>query len=312
MNANIAARFNPQAKLAVHPRFREFIAGNAAGNAIAPINVEVSITHRCQATCGWCFYAGTHVTGPESLMPVEMAEALLADMRKIGCEAVTWTGGGEPALHSDLGRLVNRAADLGLRQGLFTNGLKMPVVQGNWLSWVRISYTNRPWDRDVIGSWRAAAPVVGLVINYVGADEPIHEALEIAGQQGLDYVQVRPALNLRGLVTSRALPQIEHPLLHCTQYKFDDSPNPHGYSRCYGYHFVPFVWHNGDVDVCGYHPGRGQGYTIGSLKTDSFEWIMQQRQQSVPVIPECQVCCKNHEVNKLINAALTLQDRSFV
>ncbi len=125
-----------------------------------------------------------------------------------------------------------------------------------------------------------------------------------------DYVQVRPALKFHGQTVNIEPPRIEHPLIQITDYKFDAAKHKHGYATCEGYHFVPFIWEDGNVDVCSYmrkHPG----YTLGNIYESSLKEILDRAPKSVPVISKCQVCCKNHEMNKAVHHARGLQDINF-
>lgn len=303
------SRFNPQVKLATHRQFHEFVAGKK----VFPINYEVCPTHVCQAKCSWCFYAGTHLKmGPESIMDLAVANQLIDDIAVLKAKALTWSGGGEPTLHPDFPALVERARDVGLKQGLFTNGLSMPKYRPEVLEWIRVSNTDRDWNVNVLKAIRQKAKVLGMAINYIGDDAGVHHALEVADEVGVDYVQVRQALSLRGYMTDRKPPEIDHPKLLITRYKFEDASRPHGYSECFGFNFVPFIWHDGDVDVCGYHRNKGEPYTLGNLHNMRLVQIMASAPRSVPVCESCQVCCKNHEANKLVNTALSLQDAAFV
>jgi hypothetical protein len=151
-----------------------------------------------------------------------------------------------------------------------------------------------------------------MAYNYTGNDEEVRNALATGKSLDVDYVQIRQALNLRGLVTNRMPPQINDPLMFITTYKFDDSANPHGYRDCTGFNFVPFIWNNGNVDVCGYMRNKGSPYTLGNVYLKPIKQIIDEAPRSVPVIPSCQVCCKNHEINKLVNDASQLKDKEFV
>lgn len=303
------ARFSPQAKLVQHRQFSDFISGKK----VYPINIEVCPTHVCQAKCPWCFYAGTHLKmGPDSIMDFGVATTLIDDMSVLSVSALTWSGGGEPTLHPKFGDLVTRAHDAGLKQGLFTNALSPPKYRPEILEWIRCSNTDRPWNENVLKELRQKAKVLGMALNYVGDDAAVYAALEVGERCKVDYVQVRQALNLRGHVTTRRPPEIDHPLMMMTTYKFDDSANPHGYSDCYGYNFVPFIWHDGDVDVCGYHRHKGHPYTLGNLHKSGLKSIIDAAPRHVPVCGTCQVCCKNHEANKITNAAVNVKDAHFV
>jgi organic radical activating enzyme len=302
-------RFNPQVKLATHRQFHEFVAGGK----VYPINYEVCPTHVCQAKCSWCFYAGTHLSmGPDSVMDFEVATQMIKDMFHLHAKAITWSGGGEPTLHPRFRELVELAQANNLKQGLFTNGLSMPKYDPSILEWIRVSNTDRPWNVSVLKELRQRAKVLGMAINYVGDEAGVHRALEVADEVGVDYVQVRQALALRGYLVDRPPPDIQHPKLMVTKYKFEDCTQPHQYQECFGFNFVPFIWHDGDVDVCGYHRKKGHPYTLGNLHTMRLSHIMLRAPRSVPVCTTCQVCCKNHEANKLVNTALALQDVAFV
>jgi MoaA/NifB/PqqE/SkfB family radical SAM enzyme len=302
-------RFNPQAKLTIHRQFQEFIAGGK----VYPINYEVCPTHVCQAKCSWCFYSGTHLKmGPDSVMDFKVAEELIDDIASLKASALTWSGGGEPTLHPKFADMVARAASVGLKQGLFTNALSMPKYDPSLLEWIRVSNTDRDWNVGVMKTIREKAKVLGMAINYVGDDAGIHRALEVADEVGVNYVQVRQALALRGYLTDRKPPQINHPKLMVTTYKFEDCTQPHQYQECYGFNFVPFIWHDGDVDVCGYHRKKGAPYTLGNLHQMRLPHILLRAPRSVPVCTTCQVCCKNHEANKAVNTALALEDVDFV
>lgn len=303
------SRFNPQVKLAVHRQFQEFVAGSK----VYPINYEICPTHVCQAKCSWCFYAGTHLKmGPDSIMDEAVAIQLIDDIAMLNAQAITWSGGGEPTLHPKFPVFVARAAHNGLKQGLFTNGLSAPKYDPSLMEWIRVSNTDRDWNVNVLKELRQRAKVLGMAINYVGDDDGVHRALEVADLVGVDYVQVRQALALRGYLTDRKPPEIDHPKLMITKYKFEDCTQPHQYQECYGFNFVPFIWHDGDVDVCGYHRKKGKPYTLGNLHDMRLMHIMLRSPRSVPVCNSCQVCCKNHEANKLVNAAIALQDKHFV
>lgn len=332
-------RFNPQLKLASQERFAQFVTGLRAAGAgsasssgsttatlrspglkIAPINVEVSLTHVCQAKCDWCFYRGTHLKmTTDSYMPWQLVTELLEDMVELKVKAVTWTGGGEPTLHPQFRDVVEMVYDTGLKQGLFTNGLSLPKYRPELLEWIRVSNTDRDWNVTVLKELRKSAKVLGMALNYTGDDAKMRRAIEVAEETGVDYLQVRQALNLRGLVTELRPPEVNHPKVFITDYKFDNSANPHGYKECYGFNFCPFVWHDGTVTVCGYMkylpdwpPDKSNPYVLGTLHRQRFLTIMANAPVSVPVCSSCQVCCKNHEANKLVNDAVRLKDVEFV
>ena len=55
-----------------------------------------------------------------------------------------------------------------------------------------------------------------------------------------------------------------------------------------------------------------EGYNLGNIYEDRFEDIFENFPNSVEVRKTCQICCKNHEINKLINTAMNIKDGDFV
>jgi MoaA/NifB/PqqE/SkfB family radical SAM enzyme len=303
-------RFNPQLKLALNPRFGKFVAGEK----VYPINIEVSPSNVCDAICDWCFYKGTHTKPKEgAYMEDGMLVRLLHEMKELDVKAISWTGGGEPTLHPMFPQAVELAHELGLKQGMFTNARSPRGIRytPEHFDWIRVSNTDEDWNKDNLKELRARTKILGMAVNYDGNDEVVRHAEEVGEEIGVDYIQIRQALNLRGLVTTRLPPALTSKKAFLTTYKFDDSSNPHGYSACYGFNFVPFIWNDGSVDVCGYMK-KVPGYSLGSLKEKSLRQIIDEAPRSVPVRDICQVCCKNHEINKATNTALALEDKDFV
>lgn len=292
-------RFNPSLKLATHKEFASYLLGNQ----VPPINVEISPTGRCQANCEWCFYSGQRDTAE---LEVSVLLDLMLGLEEIGTKAISWTGGGEPTMHHEFERLTEMTL---LKQGLFTNGLKV-AYNPALFDWIRVSKTNMPWDVEKMRKLRECK-TLGLCVNYTGDEEAVREAIDVAEDVGANYVQVRPALRRGGLPTILYPPIIKHPKLVISDYKFEEARKGKTYSSCEGFHFVPFVWQNGDVSACAYHKGDDR-YKLGNLYEKGIKEILERAPRSLPVIDSCQTCCKNHEINMEIDEAKGLEDRDFV
>jgi len=236
--------------------------------------------------------------------------SLLLYFHNIHLKAITWTGGGEPTLHPMFDKMVSLAATYKFKQGLITNGLAKINYNPTQFDWIRVSVTPNPLNVVNLKKLRACK-TLGICINDTGDDEVIKDTLRIGEKVGVDYVQVRPALFSTGSKSFVRTPTIEHPLLKITKYKYEDQKKDRGYDKCYGYHFVPFLWEDGNVDVCGYMRGV-EGYNLGNIYTDKFEDIFDNFPRSVEVRKTCQICCKNHEINKLVNTAINIKDGDFV
>jgi len=287
-------RFEPTLKLARNERLTKYLNGDK----ILPIHIEISPSGRCNANCDWCFYKQDN--------QLIDTEALLKTIKEIEpfVQAITWTGGGEPTLHPDFRKFIKN----NLKQGLFTNGLKVNY-DPSIFEWIRVSQTDKEWSIENLKKLRECK-TLGMCINYLGDVENIKESLKIAKEVGVDYLQVRPALSVGNNPTSIERPNLEDELLLITDYKFEECSKERTYTKCEGYHFIPFIWQNGDIDVCAYHKGNPK-FNLGNIYNESITNILKKAPKYVEV-EDCQICCKNHEINKLISNMRKLEDIDFV
>jgi len=278
-----------------------------------PVHVEISPTSVCNAKCPWCFYADNDAKKGRVEIPYDTMLEALRTMSHMGVKAISWTGGGDPSMHPQIEALIYNAHQLGFRQGMFTNARKA-IVEPHLLDWIRISITEDYVLPAQVAAY-AQATKVGVCFNLCASNlDKLKSVVIQADRAHVAYLQIRPAL----APTAAQQEVVECPRwLHehssrgmriiLTEYKWQDCMQPHGYPICYGHHFVPFIWHNGDVDVCAYHFGEGT-FTFGNLREESFDKIWRGTMRSqmihggVAVVDNCQHCCKNHELNKTLAA----------
>ena len=315
-------RFEPGLKLALHKELGEYLSGKF----VSPINIEIAPTGICNANCPWCFYRQEEsaIKGLDgNLFKESRMEGLVQELAGIGVKSISWTGGGEPTIHPSFPKFVEWANWAGLKQGLFTNALKIPNYDPTIFEWIRVSKTNKEWNETSLNLLRKCK-TLGLCINYQGKedDELISTSLNLV--EKLDslkefpshstYLQVRPALKIKGEKTLIEVPKIEHPLLKITEYKFLGSGSEREYSNCEAFHFAPFIWPDGDVDVCGYHR-KEKDFSLGNLyeqgEKGRFSYIMKNAPTKVSVQDSCQICCKLNAMNSMINMMRHLEDIDF-
>lgn len=87
----------------------------------APLAVTLVVTRRCDSSCAGC---GLPMSARPELEPAELLD-LLDHLAALGTTRLRFTGG-EPLLRPDLGALVDRAAEHGIRTVLETNGHALP------------------------------------------------------------------------------------------------------------------------------------------------------------------------------------------
>ncbi len=309
MNNLAALRLAPQDKVVLHSQFADYMAGKR----IYPVNIEISCSGLCNASCDFCFFANTGELGHHRNVMLETPRLmhLIGECFELKIKSISWTGGGEPSLHPDFAPIVSLTHSMGIEQGIFTNALAKPKYDASRMEWVRVTMTDKPYRIDCIDPLRAAK-VLGFAFNYSGPQDDAYlmETLQVAESVGADYVQLRPALKFHGQTVDIDPPKIEHPLLHVTEYKFEEAKKRHGYSTCEAYHLSPMVWEDGNVDTCAYMRLH-DGYTLGNLYKSTLKEILDAAPPHVPVHEQCQVCCRLHESNKLIHASRQLQDVNF-
>ena len=300
--------FDPMAKLLYHgDRVKEWLDKGRT----SPVLFEVALTGFCDASCPWCFFKDqrdSHRIDTEKLM------LALEDMVTLDVKAINWTGGGEPTLHPDFKHIVYHAAELGLKQGLFTNGFNKIPFQSKF-EWIRISLTDRGFAPII----RPKVPF-GICVNHIklyGRQTLIKMCLQ-AKEMGARYFQVRPAL----LGSYKDQPKLEAPeyLKECadtffdvyvTNYKYTDATEPKGYKNCYGYLFCPSIDWKGRVGTCLYLM-HDKKYVLGDLNRTPLTMIWQKVTDKVKVTESCQNCCKNHEVNKILDRVKNLKAQDFI
>jgi len=315
-------RFEPGLKLARHKELGEYLAGEI----VPPVNIEISPSGRCDAACNWCFYRQDSCKIPGldgKLFRESRMEGLVEEFAGFGVKSISWTGGGEPTLHPAFPKFVEWAHWAGLKQGLFTNGQKDVEYDPTFFDWIRVSKTDKEWNEPILRKLRQCK-TLGMCINYRGKEdeEVVRNTLKIAeildslkeSEDYSTYVQVRPALKILGKTMTTETPKITHPLLKITDYKFLGSGISREYIYCEAYHFAPFIWQDGDVDVCGYHKQESK-FNLGNVYSKGedgrFRHIMKNSPKVIPVEENCQICCKLNAMNSIIHMMRKLEDIDF-
>lgn len=321
-----ATAFNPLAKLALHPLH---LAAFAEDRVTAPISVEISPSHLCNAACPTCWY----VIGSEKphhsrdYLNHALLLAMLDDFEAMGVEAVTWTGGGEPSIYPHINEAIDAAHAHGLKQAMFTNGY-VPIKRAELMKWIRLTITDRLMIPKCASDY-ASKTKTGVNVNLAPWNVDHLKRLVVeARDAGCHYFQVRPALadhveDQKPIEMPEWLKDYERPGFEVivTAYKFSDYMKPHPYSNCYGASITPFVWHNGDVGICSYQFGK-DAFTLGNLSRQSFReiWDGERRRdmttRGVGVVKSCQVCCKLDQTNRLLSGIrgefALVNDKEFI
>lgn len=260
---------NPQGKILWHlDRVQEW---NTTGKTF-PILFEIDPSNKCNHDCPWCSFAQWRSENKDMLC-LETMKKLLKSMKDNGTKAVNWTGGGEPLMNPSTIEAIKYAKEIGLDQGIFTNGAMInndkAKVLASHMTWIRISldaYDGESYAEShgtVASSFDKTLSNIRYLCSLpnratVGIGFVIHErnykgiplVASIAKDIGADYMQFKPEIRRPGT------PQVDpiffqenvFPLLKVaeemsddkfnvmvTSYRFNDVLSPEtNYGRHYG------------------------------------------------------------------------------
>jgi len=106
---------------------------------IPPIHIQLNPTNRCNFNCPFCSCSARdkklELTYDEIIKTMKIG-------KKLGCESVTITGGGEPLMHQDINEIIDKIHKLGIEIGLVVNGTLLDRLKTktlNRITWCRIS-----------------------------------------------------------------------------------------------------------------------------------------------------------------------------
>ena len=149
---------------------------------VPPIHVQLVLTNKCNLNCSYC--SCREVDRTEELSYQEAID-IMYEFKKIGCRAVTITGGGEPLLHPQFSEIVTYIREkLDIQMGLVTNGLLLHQIDPdilNLFTWCRISHDDERSFGDVyirnLGQAVSGANEVDWAFSYVLTRNPDYEKI---------------------------------------------------------------------------------------------------------------------------------------
>lgn len=114
-------------------RHLDIIEGARAGRPVRPAHIHLVVSDACQQRCSFCAYKDPAYpssqrflpadgSAPRRMMAYEKALEVLDDCREMGCQAIQFTGGGEPTTHPRFGELLAACSARGLSYAVVTNG----------------------------------------------------------------------------------------------------------------------------------------------------------------------------------------------
>lgn len=338
-------QFDIQTKILSHS---EALEAYARGERLAPINVEIDLTNSCNHRCSFCRWAD-YLQETRASLPGDVVRRTLGELAALGSRAITWTGGGEPTLHREFFDLLDHSHQLGLENGLMTNGSLLPPEHDDQLLdqllWIRVSMAGGTRDSyraaqgaddfDVVAAnlsrlaarkrARGGGAELGVAMlvkpKNVASVAPLVERL-IA--MGFDYLQLRPDmfaprselqwwLDEVAPVVAAAERRTAGTSVRVLGARYKEPELDAGFpQRCHAHAFVIAINAEGQVCFCKSTRDMPEFY-LGDVREQSFEKIWREglrvRELEESVRP---IQCRAFCKNKDINRAVERRLRDAV
>jgi MoaA/NifB/PqqE/SkfB family radical SAM enzyme len=107
-----------------------------------PLTLEIDATNACPLSCAHCVWEGMRDID-RSTMSEGTLNSIIEQAWDLGIKGIVWTGGGEPLANPHVVGAIKKSKSLGIRNGMFTNGLfltrKRADILCDCLDWVRFN-----------------------------------------------------------------------------------------------------------------------------------------------------------------------------
>ena len=209
-------------KLMYHP---EKLVGVKNRTNVFPITATLSLGNYCNHGCLWCSTAYFREADANKI-DYDKVIAWLQKARERGLSGVGYVGNGEPLAFKMFGKLATRVAELGLDQGVFTNGYlidRFEEVLLDHFTYIRVSLDagseeihSRLHDvpkshfgkiisnlAAIIKKRDQKKPTVG--VQFATHQHNIHgleDCARICADIGVDYLSIKPVFD-RGTVKDK-------------------------------------------------------------------------------------------------------------
>lgn len=292
-------QFDFSRKFLLHPGQ---ISKYMKGERPFPINIELDLTEVCNHNCNFCFSAA-YRKGNRSSLDTKIVKQRLEEAYGLGTKSISFTGGGEPMLHKSFMDILQYSSEIGLENGLLTNG--SVITEKNvddlkkYLKWVRVSMAggNREaynlvqgkdhFDR-VINNVKMLSNKTGKYTTKVGVrmlvlEDNLYSVEDLArALEGTDvsYLQVAPdEFTLDGgrfwrsdktRETFNKTKEILDPItLLGPGYSVNQQELIDHSRTCYAHFFQVAISGNGDFMFCKNSRGKNE-YALGNINSQSL------------------------------------------
>ena len=284
-------------------------------NGIAyPLSAEIDLTWRCSLACPGCHSMHLHQN-------LEMSEGdiyrVLTQLRKHGCQTVTFSGGGDPFESPHWRYAVNLAKDLGFDVAAYSwlPGLNQEMVAFIEMKKIAFIYSHSNNSKGLRHSLSSKTVwTYGWLLdslNWMKVPEMVKKTnldfwnfvdfrpLAPENKQNpsnLDYSWIPDAMRL---LTSA---QSQNKQVKWASYKFESLIRPDGgrdYHSCLSTHFTTVIGPDGKMWECVNRRGF-EDSMLGNLLQEDLESIWTRKPKSREDMSLCRIICRNNSLNQTL------------
>ena len=171
-----------------------------ASTAAIPLKVFFELTHQCNHRCQHCYLGLAAGVPPRPALPTSRQLELLEELAAAGVLELILTGG-EPTLHPDFPRILERAADLHFAIGLLTNGTRLGDEMLDRLTAVPLDHIRIPlygleeYHNRFVQNRHAFQEIWKGVLALAGRGAPVTITSTLMSDNGPDLLQLKRRLD---------------------------------------------------------------------------------------------------------------------
>lgn len=332
--------------------FSDKLQAIKSNTVTSPICVRIKPFNGCPHKCGFCVYnpefAGMHeLCNRTDMIPIGKMLEILNDLHDMGVKSIILSGGGEPLMHPQIKRILDRICEHGFEWAVITNGQQIlkHVEYLQYAKWVRVS--SDYWDGDSFAKSRGlqnkklneildgihvlSETKCEVGINYIISEESylgIFEAAAMFFAEGASNIRYCPVWldNLQEYhkdIEWLTKQEIDRAIKMFDNHDFRvydgynlDFKDRRDYDSCVWQQIVPVIAADQMVYRC-----HNTSYTphgrIGSIQNRRFKdvWFSEDAKKNMLSFAPSLSCnhqCSNENRNRLLNYFLDSSNDSFV
>lgn len=274
-----------------------------------PITADIFLTNFCNLDCYYCRYKKTN-----DYMGINLFKSVVDRLRELGVRGIVLTGGGEPMVNPDIGRILHWLDTSGIPYGINTNGVVVPDgLIGMYARWIKFSvdYVDREKYEEKKG-FNKLDEVIGNIKKLrrensnikIGVQAVIESPQQIDDfnnyffeEKYIDYISIRP-IESKNFVYDKMIYKLMQRLvlpknmrLVNVSYKWKFIfPKFERYLRCYGWWTILNVDYSGKVNYCCNKPDE----KVGSIFESN---ILKKIERYKTNMADCEIPCRKSGIN---------------